>query len=51
MTQPIHDEQRRVDEQLADAPPEAQPDVLFDPEGHGPSSTKEVEAYKAFLKV
>ena len=50
MTQPIDDEQRRVDEQLADAPSEAQPDVLFDPEGHDPISTKEMEAYKAFLK-
>ena len=50
MAQPIDDEQRRVDEQLADALPEAQPDVLFDPEGHDPISTKEMEAYKAFLK-
>ena len=50
MTQLIDDEQRRVDGQLADALPEAQPDVLFDPEGHDPISTKEMEAYKAFLK-
>ena len=50
MTQPIDDEQRRVDEQLAEALPDAQPDVLFDPEGHDPISTKEMEAYKAFLK-
>ena len=50
MTQPIGDEQRRVDEQLADAPSEAQTDVLFDPDGHDPISDKEMEAYKAFLK-
>ena len=50
MTQPIDIEQRRVDEQLADAPSEALLDGLFDPMGHDPISDKEVEAYVAFLK-
>ena len=50
MTQPIDNEQRRVDEQLADAPAGSLLDVLFDPMGHDPISDKEVEAYVAFLK-
>ena len=53
MTQPVDNEQSRVDEQLADAPSpsgEAMLDVLFDPMGHDPISDKEVEAYVAFLK-
>ena len=44
ITQPINDEQRYEDEQLAE------PDALFDPEGHDPISFEEMDAYKAFLK-
>ena len=53
MTQPVDNEQSRVDEQLADAPPpsgEAMLDVLFDPTGHDPITDKEMVAYVAFLK-
>ena len=50
MTQPIDNEQSRVDEQLADAPSEALLDVLFDPRGHDPITNKEMVAYVAFLK-
>ena len=43
MTQPINDEQRYGDDQLAE------PGALFDPEVHDPISFDEMAAYKAFL--
>ena len=43
MTQPVNDEQHYGDVQLAE------PDALFDPEGHDPISVDEMAAYKAFL--
>ena len=43
MTQPVKEEQRYRDVQLAE------PDALFDPKVHDPISFNEMAAYKAFL--